>query len=104
MGTGFGRYRLGNARTRGCRLSAVRDICPQSIQGEFATSARAFLGGTAGRFGTRAVLVLAGGSSSARRHCCDYLCRRSLLSFCTRPDDHPAATPPRTARTCKVVL
>ena len=98
MGTGVACYRLGNAWTGGGRLPAVCDICPQPIQGEYSTPARAFLGWTAGCIGTRAFLVPAGGPSTARRDCCAYLCRRSLLRICARPDDYPAAAPPRTGK------
>ncbi len=65
LGACVARDCIGNSRTRGGYLSAVRDICPQSTQGEYAASARAFLGRTAGCIGARAFLVSAGGSTAA---------------------------------------
>ena len=93
VGTGIARNWIGNAWARGCRLSALRCICPYSIQGGHAPSARTFLGWTAGGLGACAVLVVARGSASARRHRRDYVCRRSLLSVRTRIDDYPADAP-----------
>ena len=94
LGTGVARDCLGNARSRGYHLSAVRVVCPQSTQGGYAASARAFLGWAAGRFGARAVVIPARGSSAARSHRRDYLCRRGLLCVRARTDDYPALTPP----------
>jgi Sodium/hydrogen exchanger family len=94
LGTGVARYCLSNARSCGYHLSAVRLVCPQSTQGGYAASARAFLGRAAGRFGARSVVIPARGSSAARSHRRDYLCRGGILCVCARTDDYPALTPP----------
>jgi hypothetical protein len=85
---------IGNARTCGCHLSAVHVICSQLTQGGYAAPARAFLGRAAGRFGARAAVIPARGSSPARSHRSDYLCRRGLLCVRARINDYPALAPP----------